>query len=92
MTSNMISYIHFLFTVSQFNPNFIDKYFINIINQVFNRFLKKSRLNNPPMKLSFETDIFGSTYLISNKSSHKHFLTEFDEKKLIMHIFYDLKD
>jgi len=44
------------------------------------------------MKLSFETDIFGSTYLISNKSSHKHFLTEFDEKKLIMHIFYDLTD
>jgi len=40
------------------------KYFINnIIDQIINHFFFKSRMNNTPMNLSFESDEFGPTNL-----------------------------
>ena len=73
MTSNMITYSHFLL-VYKFKPNFTDKYFINnIINQVID-------------KLCFKIK---TEYYV--KCSHKHFLIEFDENRIMMHIFFNLK-
>jgi len=58
-------YLHFLI-VSQFNHNFTDKYFINIINKVIYRFCFKPRLNNTSMNPHFESGEFGPTNLAIN--------------------------
>jgi len=41
--SNMVTYTHLIILVSEFKPNFIDKYFIdNIINKTIDRLFFKS--------------------------------------------------
>jgi hypothetical protein len=60
MTSNMITYTHFLLLIFEFKPNFTDKYLINnFINQVINQFCFESRPNNTPLGPSFESIEFG---------------------------------
>jgi len=53
--------------VSQFNPNFRDKYYINgIINQVIDIFCFKLRLNNTHISHNFESGEFKRINLAIN--------------------------
>jgi len=63
----------------------------NNINQVIKQFLFKPRLNNTPMN-PMHLDQWIWTHQLSIKRPHKHFLTEFDEKRVMEKICYDLKD
>jgi len=73
MTSNMITYPHFLlllfllFLVFEFKSKFTYKYLINnIINQVVDQFCFESRPNNTSMSSSFENIKFGQINLTLN--------------------------
>jgi len=71
MTSNMITYKHFLLLIFEFKHNFKNKYLINnIINQVIRQFCFESRSNNTPMSTSFERIEFGQINLTLNNHTN----------------------
>jgi len=80
MTSS--NYLLTFFLVFEFKFNFTDKCFINnIINKVFDQFWFKLRLDNIFMNSSFK----------SGKFEHTN-LSEFNESRIMVQIFSDLKD
>jgi len=67
MIPNMINCTHFLIFVSEFNPDFEDKCFMNYVtNQVIRIFCFKLNLNNTHVNINFESSEFRPTKLTLN--------------------------